>query len=279
MKSTAFRPFTLNLRGRLFSADRPQVMGILNATPDSYYAPSRLTGLDQLEFQAEQLLEHGADWLDVGGCSTRPGASWPSPDEEWARLDGVFSRLRQRFGNDLPLSIDTFRSEIAQRALDQGADLVNDISGGILDPRIWAVAAEARAPYVLTHYPAVADAPLLGTDQATLVTVRELTERLFAAREAGLNDVVLDPGIGFGKTPEGNLRLVRDLALWTEFPHPLLVGVSRKSLITRTLGITADEALPATSALHALALERGTQILRVHDPREARQVIQLVTSY
>ena len=122
-------------------------MGILNATPDSYYAPSRLTGLDQLEFQAEQLLEQGADWLDVGGCSTRPGASWPSPDEEWARLDGVFSRLRQRFGNDLPLSIDTFRSEIAQRALDQGADLVNDISGGILDPRIWAVAAEARAPF------------------------------------------------------------------------------------------------------------------------------------
>ena len=254
-------------------------MGILNATPDSYYAPSRLTGLDQLEFQAEQLLEQGADWLDVGGCSTRPGASWPSPDEEWARLDGVFSRLRQRFGNDLPLSIDTFRSEIAQRALDQGADLVNDISGGILDPRIWAVAAEARAPYILTHYPTEADAPLLGADQATLVTVRELTERLFAAREAGLNDVLLDPGIGFGKTPEGNLRLVRDLALWTEFPHPLLVGVSRKSLITRTLGITADEALPATSALHALALERGTQILRVHDPREARQVIQLVTSY
>ncbi len=254
-------------------------MGILNATPDSYYAPSRLTGRDQLEFQAEQLLEQGADWLDVGGCSTRPGASWPSPDEEWARLDGVFSRLRQRFGNDLPLSIDTFRSEIAQRALDQGADLVNDISGGILDPRIWAVAAEARAPYILTHYPSEADAPLLGADQATTVSIRELSERLFAAREAGLNDVILDPGIGFGKTPQGNLRLVRDLALWTEFPHPLLVGVSRKSLITRTLGITADEALPATSALHALALERGTQILRVHDPREARQVIHLVASY
>jgi dihydropteroate synthase len=241
-------------------------MGILNATPDSYYAPSRLTGLDQLEFQAEQLLELGADWLDLGSCSTRPGAEWPSLDEEWARLDGAFAHLRKRFGAKIPLSIDTFRREIARRALDQGADLVNDISGGILDPAIWSVAADARAPYILT-------------DTAALVTVRELSERLIAVREAGLNDVLLDPGIGFGKTPEGNLRLVRDLALFTEFPHPVLVGVSRKSLLTRTLGITADEALPATSALHALALERGAQILRVHDPREARQVIELVARF
>lgn len=128
-------------------------MGILNATPDSYYAPSRLNGLDNLEFQAERLLEQGADWLDVGGCSTRPGATWPSPDEEWARLDGVFTRLRHRFGAAIPLSVDTFRSEIARRALDQGADLVNDVSGGLLDPAIWSVAEAARAPYVLTHYP------------------------------------------------------------------------------------------------------------------------------
>ncbi|MEN9939232.1 MAG: dihydropteroate synthase [Bacteroidota bacterium] len=254
-------------------------MGILNATPDSYYAPSRLTGLDNLEFQADQLLEQGADWLDLGGCSTRPGATWPSPDEEWARLDGAFTRLRTRFGSEVPLSVDTFRSEIARRALDQGADLVNDISGGILDPAIWNAAADARAPYILTHYPSAPNAPLLDADTAALVTVRELSERLIAAREAGLNDVILDPGIGFGKTPEGNLRLVRDLALLCEFPHPLLVGVSRKSLITRTLGIAAADALPATSALHAWALERGAQILRVHDPREARQVIQLVARF
>jgi len=267
-------PFTLNLRGRLFSADRPQVMGILNATPDSYYAPSRAQGLDRLEAQAEQLLAEGADWLDLGGCSTRPGAEWPSLDDEWNRIDGAFERLRARFGPDLPLSVDTFRSEVARRALDQGADLVNDISGGILDPAIWSVAAEARAPYILTHYPA-SSGELLGPENASLVTVRELSARLIAAREAGLNDVILDPGIGFGKTPEGNLRLLRDLALFREFPHPLLVGVSRKSLITRSLGITADDALPATSALHAWALERGAQILRVHDPREARQVIQL----
>ena len=255
-------------------AERPQIMGILNATPDSYYAPSRLQGLDRLESEAERLLTEGADWLDLGGCSTRPGAEWPSPDEEWARLDGAFERLRIRFGSALPLSVDTFRSEIARRALDQGANLVNDISGGILDPAIWSVAAEARAPYILTHYPA-SGGELLGPDQASLVTLRELSERLIAAREAGLNDVILDPGIGFGKTPEGNLRLVRDLALLREFPHPLLVGVSRKSLITRTLGIAAADALPATSALHAWALERGAQILRVHDPREARQVVDL----
>ena len=254
-------------------------MGILNATPDSYYAPSRLNGLDNLEFQAERLLEEGADWLDVGGCSTRPGATWPSPDEEWARLNGVFTRLRHRFGAAIPLSVDTFRSEIARRALDQGADLVNDVSGGLLDPAIWSVAEAARAPYVLTHYPASTDAPLLGEDRVTAAAIRELSERLIAARESGLNDVILDPGIGFGKTPEGNLRLVRDLALFAEFPHPLLVGLSRKSLITRTLGIRADEALSATSALHALALERGAQILRVHDPREARQVIQLVSGF
>ena len=254
-------------------------MGILNATPDSYYSPSRLTGLDNLEFQADQLLEQGADWLDLGGCSTRPGATWPSPDEEWSRLDGAFTRLRTRFGSEVPLSVDTFRSEIARRALDQGADLVNDISGGILDPAIWNAAADARAPYILTHYPSTPNAPLLDADTAALVTVRELSERLIAAREAGLNDVILDPGIGFGKTPEGNLRLVRDLALLCEFPHPLLVGVSRKSLITRTLGIAAADALAATSAVHALALERGAQILRVHDPREARQVIQLVARF
>lgn len=249
-------------------------MGILNATPDSYYAPSRAQGLDRLEAQAEQLLSDGADWLDLGGCSTRPGAEWPSLDDEWSRLDGAFERLRLHFGPDVPLSVDTFRSEVARRALDQGADLVNDISGGILDPAIWSVAAEARAPYVLTHYPATSR-ELLGADHATSVTVRELSARLIAAREAGLNDVLLDPGIGFGKTPEGNLRLVRDLALLREFPHPILVGVSRKSLITRSLGITADQALPATSALHAWALDRGAQILRVHDPREAREVVEL----
>jgi dihydropteroate synthase len=231
--------------------------------------------LDRLEFEAERLLTEGADWIDLGGCSTRPGAEWPSLEVEWARLEGAFERLRTRFGTGIPLSVDTFRSEVARRALDQGANTVNDISGGILDPAIWSVAAHSRAPYILTHYPS-AEGLFLGPDQASLVTVRELSERLIAARESGLNDVILDPGIGFGKTPEGNLRLVRDLALLREFPHPLLVGVSRKSLITRTLEITAADALPATSALHAWALERGAQILRVHDPREARQVVDLL---
>ncbi len=254
------------------------VMGILNATPDSYYKPSRLKGLDRLEEQAEGLLGEGADWLDLGGCSTRPGADWPSIDEEWARIKGAFGRLRQRFGPDLPLSVDTFRAEVARRALQEGADVVNDISGGTLDPSIWSVAAEARAPYVLTHYPTGregTDFQALGPDKVSPAVLLELSERLILAREAGLNDVILDPGFGFGKSPEGNLRLLRDLELLTVFAHPILVGVSRKSLITQSLNISKDKALPATSALHAWALERGAQILRVHDPREARQVIAL----
>ena len=270
---------------------KPWVMGIVNVTPDSFSDGGQHFAADVARAHCEQLLQEGADMLDIGGESTRPGALPVSAEDEWARVQPV---LQHVLTLGVPISVDTYKPRVMQWALDAGADIINDVwamrwrgdSAGA-SPSV-ANAAQVIAQHgscgvCLMHMhrepQTMQTAPMEG--DAVPQVAQFLRDAALGLEAAGVARarICLDYGIGFGKTPEGNLRLVRDLALFAEFPHPLLVGLSRKSLITRTLGIRADEALSATSALHALALERGAQILRVHDPREARQVIQLISGF
>ncbi len=269
----------LNIRGRLASYDRPVVMGIVNVTPDSFYAPSRAGSDSAVAQRAETLLANGADMLDIGAYSTRPGAADVSASEEIRRLAAGIAAVRRAVGDDIPLSVDTFRADVARQAVDLGADIVNDISGGTLDPDMFATVANLRVPYILMHtrgtpqtMQSLTDYSATGGDVAAGV-VLELSARLAELQQLGVADVIVDPGFGFAKTLEQNYNLLRNLRQLQLLERPVLVGVSRKSMATRLLGITAEEALNATTALHVMALERGAAILRVHDAAPARQAI------
>lgn len=275
--------FSLRLGERLYGGqDRPLVMGVINATPDSYYAPSRTeTDSDAIARRTAMLLEGGADMLDVGGYSTRPGADDVPAEEEALRLEKALRIIRREAGPSVPLSVDTFRSSIAREAVTSwGADIINDISGGSMDPLMVSTAAELRAPLVVMH--------MRGTPQTMGEhchypggVVADVSAELAAAASRasleGVTDVIIDPGFGFSKTPEQNFELAAGLSTLKRLcnDRPLLVGVSRKSMLTRTLGISTEEALPATCALHALLLASGADILRVHDAAEARQTIEI----
>ena len=271
-----FRSFSLPIKGQTWTAERPVLVGILNTTPDSFYTGSRVASADAAEAYAETLLNEGADWLDIGGCSTRPGAEVPSQEEEWQRVAPALQRIAQRFPS-VPISIDTFRGEIAHRALLAGADVINDVSGGSLDPTIWTVAAQSKAPYILTHYPAghspstMQEAAL--TPEEVMQDMRHYFERhLNELKRQGVDHVLLDPGLGFGKTLEANYRALRELPLLQSLEAPLYIGLSRKSMLWKHLDRTPETVLPATSALHLYALEQGAQLLRVHDAQEALDI-------
>lgn len=255
--------FSLNLNGNLAEYVRPAVMAIINATPDSFYAGARNGDAAQIE----RALSEGADILDIGGCSTRPGAPRPDAAEEWRRLEPVLRDARRM--TDLPISVDTFRAEVARRALDCGADIINDISGGTLDPEMDAVVAAARVPYIIMH--------MQGVEGGVTAAVMAFLARRIAELEAmGVNDIIIDPGFGFGKNVEENHQLLRDLPLLTEtLRRPMLVGLSRKSMFYKPLGLTPDDVLPATCGANLLALQAGAAILRVHDVAAARQLISL----
>lgn len=274
-----FRSFSLSLGGHTWQADSPVIVGILNATPDSFFIGSRALGPDAVEAQAETMLAAGAHWLDIGGCSTRPGAELPSLSEEWDRVAPGLQRLVQRFP-DIPISIDTFRGEIAHRSLDSGAHILNDISGGSLDPSIWAVAAQHDAPYILTHYPAghlptTMNDAALGTAEVTASLMTYFQGHIAELRRQGVHQLLIDPGFGFGKTVEANYRLLRDMTKLHALDLPLFVGISRKSMLWRLLGSQPEHMVAATSAMHLYALEQGAQLLRVHDAREAADVVKL----
>lgn len=274
-------PFSLNIRGRLVEYDeRPAVMGIVNITPDSYFADSRaFASNDAVRRRVATLMEEGADMLDIGGYSTRPGAAEVSAAEESDRLERGLRLLRGEAGYDIPVSVDTFRAEVARAAVTAwGADMVNDISGGLLDAGMLALVAESGVPYILMH--------MRGTPQtmtelceyphgAVADTLAELAERVGAAALEGIADIIVDPGFGFSKTLGQNWELMRGLELFKTLRRPLLVGVSRKSMLTKALGIPTENALNATTALHALALDRGADILRVHDVRAAREAVDV----
>lgn len=275
-----FRPFSLNLKGRPVEYVRPAVMGILNVTPDSFYAGSRVTGSVELHRRVERMLAQGADIIDVGGYSSRPGADDVSPEEEMARVRRGVEAIR-RVSADIPVSVDTFRADVARRAvLDWGADIVNDISGGAIDSRMFPTVAELKVPYILMHMRGTPATMQTMTDyeDVTADVVAELSGLMHQLELAGVADIIIDPGFGFAKTLDQNYELMRHLPQMAQLlGKPVLVGISRKSMITKLLSVTADEALPGTVALNTFALLNGASILRVHDVEAAVQAVRIVS--
>ena len=275
---TPAHQLTLNLSGRLVSLEKPLVMGIVNVTPDSFFAGSRIDGAKALGERLDTLVREGAALADLGAYSSRPGAEEVSPEEERRRLRPALQILRDEYP-DLPVSVDTFRSDVARMAVEEyGASMINDISGGGLDPAMYRTMAELQVPYILMH---MKGDPQTMQQQASysdvmLEVIDYFAQRVGQLLELGVHDIVLDPGFGFSKTTAQNYELLAQLGSLVEaFTQPLLVGVSRKSMIYRPLGISPEEALNGTTFLQALALERGAKILRVHDVRPAVEAVQL----
>jgi dihydropteroate synthase len=268
----------LRLGRSLWTWERPAVMAILNLSPDSFYEPSALRAPSPSECvdRAGALLEQGADWLDLGGMSTRPGASLIGAEQDCERVLPALEAVAAAFPRAV-LSVDTVYAQTARHALDAGAHLINDVSAGTLDPELWNAVARAGVPYVLMHHKGIPaggqhpDSPHIG-----LEVCDALEESLLACRNAGIADVILDPGFGFGKSLRDQYRLLADLEHLTRLGAPVLVGVSRKSMITRGLGISAEQALNGTTVLNTLALLGGAAVLRVHDPGAAREAIALL---
>ncbi len=267
---------TLNMGGKLLSLHRPVVMGILNVTPDSFFGGSRLASELDLLRRAGLMLEEGAAILDIGGVSTRPGAEPITEEEERRRVIPSISAVIRHFPEAL-ISVDTYRASIAATAVSEGAVMVNDISAGRLDESMYATVAELDVPYVLMHMRGspqdMQRNPVYGD------VVQEVLDFLIMEtgklRALGVKDIIVDPGFGFGKTIEHNFQLLRNLHVFSILDLPVLAGISRKSTIYKTLGVTPEEALNGTTALHMVALQQGAAILRVHDVKPAIEVARL----
>ncbi len=279
------KQFSLNIKGERLSVDRPLVMGILNVTPDSFYAGSRTPANDveALRLRAERIAAEGADLFDIGGYSTRPGAEEVLEAEELRRIEAGIKAARTA-APEIPISVDTFRASVAREAVaGLGADIVNDVSGGMLDASMFDTVADLRCPYILMHMRGTPADMLSLTDYPPGVAagvVAELSGKLRELALRGVADVIVDPGFGFAKTAEQNYELMAALPeVGRLLDRPMLVGVSRKSMIYRPLGITPAEALPGTTALNVLALEGGASILRVHDVAEAVQAVKVWMMY
>lgn len=275
-----YRPdhLTLNLSGQLLSLERAIVMGIINVTPDSFYSTSRIAGEQELRTRTDTLLREGASIADLGAYSSRPGAEEVSAQEEMRRLAPALRILRDEYPA-LPVSVDTFKADVARWAVQEyGVAMINDISGGALDPQMYPTIAELQVPYILMHMRGTPQTMGEQTDYQDLILdlIDYFIQRVGQLTELGVHDIVLDPGFGFSKTLEQNYELLARMSdLGTVLPQPLLVGISRKSMIYRLLGQPPEEALNGTSILHAFALERGAKILRVHDVAPAVEAIRL----
>jgi len=266
----------INCKGELICFDTPKVMGILNITPDSFYAQSRTTPAEVLR-KAEQMLEEGATFVDIGGYSSRPNAQEVSPQEELQRVVPVVEALVKHFP-DIRISVDTFRAEVARESLEAGACIINDISAGQIDPAIWEVVAHYQVPYIAMH--------MRGTPQTrqTYTEYDKLTKDILyyfsqvkdKARQLRINDLIIDPGFGFSKTLAQNYELMQQLALFKALECPILVGISRKTMIYKLLDTTPETALNGTTVLNTFALLHGADILRVHDVKEAVECVKIV---
>lgn len=275
------KPFTLNIRGSLHRVERPMIMGIINVTPDSFWEGSRAADADSIAGRAAAMIADGVDIIDIGACSTRPGAETCDAATEEARITAGIDAVRS-VSADIPLSIDTFRASVARSAIEHGADIVNDISGGDLDPEMMSTVASLRVPYIMMHMrgtPATMQGMCDYPEGVVAEVVADLSRKIERFRLAGVADIIADPGLGFAKTVGQNYELLRATAEIEELlGTPVLIGLSRKSMLTRPLGITAADALEATTAANTLALVNGAAILRVHDVRaavEAREIVSL----
>lgn len=275
------KPFTLNIRGNLLRVERPMIMGIINVTPDSFWEGSRAADADSIAGRAAAMIADGADIIDLGACSTRPGAETCDAATEEARIAVGVEAVRS-VSADIPLSVDTFRASVARSAVEHGADIVNDISGGDLDPEMMPTVASLHVPYIIMHMrgtPATMQSMCDYPEGVVTEVVADLSRKIERFRLAGVADIIADPGLGFAKTVGQNYELLRSTAEIGELlGTPVLIGLSRKSMLTRPLGITAAEALEATTAANTLALVNGAAILRVHDVKaavEAREIVNL----
>ncbi len=268
---------TLNIRSKLINLLQPKVMGILNVTPDSFFDGNRYTDETAVLKQIEKMLTEGADFIDVGGYSTRPGAKEITVEEEMARVLPTLKSILKNFPEAI-ISIDTYRSTVAKCAVNEGASIVNDISGGGLDDKMFETVAELNVPYILMH--------MRGTPQTmsqhaeyenlTKEIIDYFHPKISELGHMGVKDVIVDPGFGFAKTINQNFELLNKLEHFTILGKPLLVGLSRKSMVWKTLKTNPENALNGTTAVNAIALLKGADILRVHDVREAKEVISLV---
>lgn len=273
----AFNTLTLHCNGQLLDLSRPVVMGILNVTPDSFFDGGKYTAEADVLKQTEKMLREGATILDIGGASSRPGAALVSEQDELSRVVPAIKAIQKNFPGTI-LSADTWRASVANAAVEAGASIVNDISAGNLDPKMFETVTELGVPYILMHMQGTPSTMQKKPHYEDVVTevLDFFVQKIEALRAVGLKDIVLDPGFGFGKTQEHNYALLKNLHVFRNvLGLPVLAGLSRKSMIWKPLGITPAEALNGTSALHMIALQQGASILRAHDVREAVEVIRL----
>jgi len=272
--------FTLNCKGRLITAAQPLVMGIINVTPDSFYNESRQQDTEAIVKKAGQMLNEGAGILDIGGQSTRPGSRLLNAAEEASRVCYAIEAIAGTFPAAI-ISIDTFYAKVAAAAVAAGAAIVNDISGGEMDKNMLETVAGLQVPYICTHMKGTPQTmqQLAAYEHVTTAVLDYFVSKLDSCRKAGIHDVILDPGFGFAKTSEHNFKLLKELGVFKITGKPLLVGLSRKSTIYKTLGTTAAGALNGTTVLNTIALQNGADILRVHDVKEAVEAVKLLSAY
>lgn len=281
MKNTFFcKKNTINVQGKIISLQEKWVMGILNVTPDSFYDGGAHNSIQTAIAQTEKLLNEGAQIIDVGGYSTRPNADDIALQEEINRVVPVIAALKQKFPNII-ISIDTFRAEVARQAIQHGAAMINDISAGELDPTMFETVAALQVPYILMHNRGTPQNMQNQTDYTNMMDeiITFFSTKINKLKALGVNDLIIDPGFGFAKTLDQNYELLQKLSYFNVLELPILVGLSRKSMVYKLLQTTAAEALNGTTVLHTLALEQGASILRVHDVKEAVETITLVNKF
>jgi dihydropteroate synthase len=269
--------FTLNCNGRMLVWEKPLIMGIINSTPDSFFEGSRFTGTDAVLAQAEKMLEEGADIIDIGGQSTRPGSTLLTATEELQRVIESVEAIHKRFPEAF-ISIDTFYALVAKETVAAGASIINDISAGSMDETMISMVASLNVPYVLMHMKGNPDSMQQSAhyENVTREVLDFFIHRIPIIRNAGIKDIIIDPGFGFGKTITHNFELLRNLSAFKMLDCPILLGISRKSTIYKTLDTDASQALNGTTVLNTVGIENGANILRVHDVKEAREIICLL---
>jgi dihydropteroate synthase len=269
---------SINIKGSLHHFHKPWVMGILNVTPDSFFAESRTIETDDIRRRVDDLISQGADIIDIGGYSSRPGAPEVSTDEEYSRLARGLEAIR-KYHPDTLISVDTFRADVARRCVsDWEADIINDISGGNLDAEMWPTVAELKVPYILMHMRGTPSSmqSLCDYNDVTADVIRDLAFKIDAMHQLGIADIIVDPGFGFAKDINQNYQLMAELDQFKQLNAPLLVGISRKSMIYRPLDITPQTAINGTTVLNTFALLHGANILRVHDVKEAVEAVKII---
>lgn len=278
---SAGQPRTLRLGERLMPFDTPVVMGILNVTEDSFYSGCRCTDREALEARVRQIVDEGAAIIDVGGCSTRPGSEPVSPEVEVERVLIAVERVRA-LNDKIPISVDTYRASVARRAIEEaGVEIINDIASGEMDPEMFPLVAETKVGYILTHIQGTPTTMQQAPHYEDMMSeiLNFFAQRVMRLQQMGADNLIIDPGFGFGKTVAQNYEILRNLRMFGEFGFPVLAGMSRKSMLNRLLGITPAGALEATQSVDTIALLNGAHILRVHDVLPAVQAVKIYQMY